>query len=69
MNLKITKRGWNLRSRRLEAWEAATPCGRFTAARLELDGTPWELHDGAKTVGLFGSLKRCQRHIDRTVKP
>lgn len=66
MKLKITRRDYNLRTRRREGWEAATECKRFVAVRLEEPGTPWELSDGGQKVGWFGSLKRCQRHIDRT---
>lgn len=67
MKLKVTRRGYNIRSRRREAWEAATECGRFVAVRVELPGTPWELYDAGKMVASFGSLVRAQRHINRTV--
>jgi hypothetical protein len=74
MKLRITRRARNLRTRRVEAWEAATPCGTYTAMRIEAEDTPWALffhrtdRNGnlMKAQGLFGSLRAAQRHVDRT---
>jgi hypothetical protein len=71
VKLEVTRRARNARSRRVEAWEAATSCGTYTAARLEWEDTPWELFLNGpgldpKSLGLFGSLRAAQRHVDRT---
>ena len=67
MKLNITRRGLNLRTRKNEIWEAKSSCGRFIAVRLD-DETTWELFDNQNLfdvrVGLFGSLAKCQRHVD-----
>jgi hypothetical protein len=68
VKLEVTRRARNARSRRVEAWEAATPCGTYTASRLEHEDTPWALYRHAPTreeLGLFGSLRAAQRHVDR----
>lgn len=74
MKLEITRRAYNVRTRRVEGWSAATPCGMYTAERLEWEDTPWELFRHAPgtdatptSLGLHGSLRSVQRALDRIV--
>jgi hypothetical protein len=64
MKLLVTRRALNIRSRKVEAWEAATECGSYVARRTEDVGTPWLLYSKTQYLGETGSLKKAQRLME-----
>lgn len=64
MKLLVTHKAMNIRSRKVEAWEAATECGTYVARRIEDDGTPWLLYSKTHLLGETGSLKKAQRLME-----